>query len=132
MNDRFTELAKIWLEKAKDDFYWARDSFADGYFGNVCFICQQIAEKALKSYLFSEKQTLVRTHHLPVLNAKCKEFDKDFSQLKDAVNTLTNYYTDTRYPDIWDYSRFQDKKLAEEALKFAEQVLNFISERIKL
>lgn len=131
MNDRFTELAKIWLEKAKDDLSWAEDSFADGYFGNVCFICQQITEKALKSYLFSKKQTLVRTHHLPALNTRCKEFDKDFSQLKDAVNTLTNYYTDTRYPDIWDYSRFQDKKLAEEALKFAEQVLNFISERIK-
>lgn len=132
MNDRFTELAKIWLEKAKDDLDWAEDSFADGHFGNVCFICQQIAEKALKSYLFSKKQTLVRTHHLSALNARCKKFDQDFLQLKDAVNTLTNYYTDTRYPDIWDYSRFQDQKLAEEALKFAEQVLNFISERIKL
>lgn len=129
MSDRFTELSKIWLDKSKDDLSWAKDSFNDGHFGSACFVCQQVAEKALKAYLFSKKQTLIRTHHLPSLNAKCKEFDQDFSQLKDAVNTLTNYYTDTRYPDIWDYSRFESKKLAEEAIKLAEQVLNFISER---
>lgn len=62
--DRFEELAKIWLKKAQDDYLWAQDSFKTGHFGAACFICQQIAEKSLKAYLFSKREKLVKTHML--------------------------------------------------------------------
>jgi len=62
---------------------------------------------------------------------RCKEFDQKFSDLDFAVDILTGYYTDTRYPDIWDYSRFNDPKSAKEALKLAEKVVNFVSLRLK-
>lgn len=126
MNDRFDELASAWLTKAEDDLAWAKDTLGDNRFGSVCFLCQQVAEKALKSYLFFRRLKLVRTHNLPLLNEKSKRFDADFSEFDEAVDTLNNYYTDTRYPDIWDYSRFEDKNLAEEALGFAEQIVRFI------
>ena len=52
--------------------------------------------------------------------------------IKDKVKVLNSYYTDTRYPDIWDYDRFNDRKLAKEALKLAKKVLDFIKKKITL
>ena len=46
--DRFEELTMIWLKKAKNDLLWAKDSIRTGHFGAGCFICQQIARKALR------------------------------------------------------------------------------------
>lgn len=63
--------------------------------------------------------------------AKAQDDLAGFSKLHEAVDTLNNYYTDTRYPDIWDYARFEDKKLAEEALRFAEEVLTLVRKKRK-
>lgn len=130
--NRFDELAKIWLEKAENDLDWAKDTLAGKRFGGVCFLCQQAAEKALKAYLFFLKQKLIRTHNLPLLNEKCKKFDQDFSQLDNAVDTLNNYYVDTRYPDIWDYTRFENEKLADEAVEFAELIAETVKSKLKI
>ena len=85
MVSRFDELAKVWFDKAKDDLEWAKKTFQDERFGGVCFLCQQVAEKALKAYLFSKKEKLVRTHGLPTLNESCKKYNKNFAKLDDAV-----------------------------------------------
>lgn len=131
MKDRFKELASIWLNKAQDDFSWAKDTMEDGRFGGVCFLCQQAVEKALKAYLFNQKEKLIRTHNLPMLNEKCKKHDSSFSMLHKAVDILNQYYTDTRYPDIWDCSRFEDKDLAKEALKLTKETVEFIKKKLK-
>ena len=44
---------------------------------------------------------------------------------------LNDYYTDTRYPDIWDYDRFDNKKLAFQALKLAEEILEFVEKQFR-
>ena len=132
MNDRLDELAKVWFEKAENDLDWAKDTLGDNRFGRVCFLCQQAAEKTLKAYLFFQKQKLMRTHNLPLLNEKCKKFDPDFSQLNNAVDTLNNYYVDTRYPDIWDYTRFENEKLAGEAIELAGQIVEMVKNKMKV
>lgn len=129
--DRFDELSEIWIEKAKDDHAWARASFEDGYYGGVCFLGQQVAEKALKAYFFYKREKLVRTHDLERLLEKAETHEKSFSKLRSNCQILNTYYTDTRYPEIWDYTRFENKKLADEALKLAKEVLEFVSERIE-
>lgn len=131
MRDRFRELATLWFKKAGDDLLWAKDTLRVKRFGGVCFLSQQTAEKALKAYLFSKKEKLLKSHNLPLLNERCKKFNPNFSLLDLAVDVLNQYYTDTRYPDIWDYSRFEDEKLAKEALKLAEEILSFVSKKIK-
>lgn len=108
MKSRFQELAEIWIKKASDDFLWAKHGFQGKFYGSACFICQQVAEKALKAYLFSKKEKLIKTHNLIALLRKCKKQDCLFEKLLPACKVLNNYYTDTRYPDIWDYSRFED------------------------
>lgn len=131
MNDRFEELTEIWFKKAQEDLAWVKHDFKGKFYGMVCFGCQQIAEKSLKAYLFSRRQKLIRTHHLERLLEKCLKFNKEFLKIKTNCQILNQYYTDTRYPDIWDYTRFENQKTAQEAMVLAEQVLNFIKEKLK-
>jgi len=130
MPDRFSELTKIWFKTAQEDLLWAKHDLGAKFYSRVCFICQQVGEKALKSYLFSQKETLVRTHDLLKLLKICQKHDSSFLKLKKNCNILTDYYIDTRYPDIWDITRFEDKKLAEEALKLAGEISEFVKRKI--
>jgi len=118
------------VSQAQDDLLWAQETLEHGRYGGACFLSQQAAEKALKAYLFGQKETLLRTHNLPLLNEKCKRFDADFCHLDTAVDALNQYYTDTRYPDIWDYDRFDDRGLAEEAVVLAQRVIELIERKL--
>lgn len=128
--NRPRELAEIWLEKAKDDLLWAKDTFEDKRFSGVCFLTQQAVEKTLKAYLFSQRQSLIRTHNLERLLERCSLFDKDFLSVRRHCQILNTYYTDTRYPDIWDMSRFEDEVLASEALDLAYEVIQFVEKKL--
>ena len=88
MKDRFEELADLWFRKGQDDLLWAKETLEHGRYGGACFLSQQAAEKGLKAYLFSQKETLLRTHNLPLLNEKCKRFDAEFGDLDLAVDAL--------------------------------------------
>lgn len=124
------ETALLWLTKANDDLLWAQDSLESKHFAGVCFLSQQIAEKALKAYLFFKGEKLLRTHDLFRLLKRCKGYEADFEKFVSAVTTLNAYYIDTRYPDIWDMTRFEDKKLASQALSLTEELIEFIEEKL--
>lgn len=128
--DKFDELSEKWFLKAKEDLLWARASYKDGFYDSACFVTQQVAEKSLKAYLFSKKQTLIRTHFLPRLLKNCLRFDKEFENLKTPSEVLNLYYTEARYPDDVDTSSFNTKEKAEEAINFAQKILEFIEKRI--
>ena len=89
--------------------------------------CQQAVEKALKAYLFSHHVELIRTHILPRLLVRCVDFDQDFKQVEAACDLLTDYYIDTRYPEI---GVSYNAELAEEAIGLAGRVLGFVEERM--
>jgi HEPN domain-containing protein len=123
----FEELAAIWFEKAMDDLQCARHDLDGQFYTQVCFGCQQAVEKALKAYLFSRHVELIRTHILPRLLMRCVDFDQDFRQMEAACDLLTDYYIDTRYPEIGvSYT----EELAQEAIELAGQVLGFVEERL--
>lgn len=53
MADNYRNLADEWFEKARADVDFARIGFKETeHYGQVCFLCQQAAEKYLKG-LFS-------------------------------------------------------------------------------
>lgn len=130
MSDKFDELAKTWLATAQEDIHWAKVSLESKFYSRVCFVAQQAAEKALKAYLFSKKVKLVRTHDLLKLLKICQKHDLSFSKLKDACNILTDYYIDTRYPDIWDITKYESEKLAEEAFELSSEIVAFVQAKI--
>jgi HEPN domain-containing protein len=126
----YDELARTWLLLASNDYRLAEIAVAEGLYPQACFLCQQVAEKALKAYLFARRQPLVRSHVLPRLRYLAEQLDPAFDQLDEACDTLTEYYIDTRYPDAAaDLASF-DAMAAEEALQLSELVLSFIRQRV--
>ncbi|MCG2689772.1 HEPN domain-containing protein [Candidatus Parcubacteria bacterium] len=129
-NPENQKIALLWLKKAKEDLLWAKASQEDKFFAGCCFVCQQATEKALKAFLFSKNQILLKTHSLPRLLKECLKFDKQFNTLKDGCEILTLYYTESRYPSDADTSEFDTKESAIEALILTKDILNFIEIKI--
>ena len=127
---RYEELAREWLKVAANDLAYAKLGAREGFHAQACFVCQQVAEKSLKAYLFAQHQKLVRVHILPQLLDESKSFDPDFVQLQVASDVLTNYYTSTRYPDALFDPTAYDETVSSEAIQLAGDVLTFVLARV--
>ncbi len=92
-----------WIQKAEADFSNARilsrqrKTFLPD---NICWSCQQSAEKYLKAYLVRHKLDYPRRHDLVQLRNLCADADPDFGLIADAVATLDQFGTDIRYPGV--------------------------------
>ena len=128
---------KLWLEKAKDDVLWAKSSFKDGFYSPVCFVAQQIAEKALKAIVFSLQKDFTpaeikerRTHNLKNL---LKIINKDVN-VPEKINklciNLDRFYLPTRYPDVPDPVGTYTKDIAKKAIENSEVVVEFVEKKI--
>ena len=84
-----------WLKQAKGDLKFATAALRDQFFAQICFICQQASEKALKSILYSKGARVVLSHSLHKL---CMELKIDGGLLQ-AARVLDQYYLTARYPD---------------------------------
>lgn len=108
-----------WLKQAENDLAWARDSCKDGHWAQVCFACQQIAEKALKAIALSRGALEIRSHSL-VKIAEALGIDGDIERMGRRLDV---YYISSRFPDAFSegapYEYF-DRDQAEEALRFAQ------------
>lgn len=127
---KFREITLIWLQSAADDLRWAKASFEDRFYAKTCFVCQQVAEKVLKAYLFSQHQKLIKTHKLGLLLRECQKFNRSFEDILNACKVLTHYYTEIRYPDDIYFGEFDTKENAEEAIKLAQEVLDFVRKKL--
>ena len=119
-----------WLSQAEDDLKWAKHDFSGGFYSQVCFIAQQIAEKALKAYLLSQEKTVKKTHNLPTLLEQCQKHHRNFSQFIKPGGLLDTYYTETRYPSLGPKGEYS-KEEAEEALVLAKKILQFVKKELK-
>ena len=122
-------IANEWFEIAKQDLASAN------YLQNmqpipleiICYHCQQTAEKYLKGFLALNGDEIKRTHDLVLLNTLCQKIDKDFHQIAEDCFLLTDYGVNIRYP----YPLELNEKDANLALENAENIKNFIEEKIK-
>lgn len=62
---------------------------------------------------------------------ECVRFDKEFEQLKEDLALLQPYYLSTRYADLGETEKFNDKQLAEEAVGAAERIWKFVKDKIR-
>lgn len=129
---RSIELARNWFEAAQHDLDWARGSFDIKEFAGVCFLAQQIAEKSLKAFLYSQDEELRKIHDLDALLSLAIKHDNNFSKFKEATATLSPYYLKTRYPDIGDITVFDKEELAKEALNWAKEIFDFVKNKLKI
>jgi len=114
MNDEVT----AWIHKAEADYQAARILLRQRKTllpDNICWNCQQSAEKYLKAYLVRHAIDYPRRHDLVQLGNLCADADPDFTLVAGAIATLDQFGTDIRYPGI--SASAQDARQAFDALK---------------
>ena len=118
-----------WLQKAKDDLNWTAANLREKVYYGACFTAHQTVEKALKAFLISKKKSVAKIHDLSALIEQCKEVDSEFFPFVAKIIPLTDYYIETRYPDMGDFMEYSKDK-AESAFEVAKEVLEFVKKRI--
>ena len=90
-----------WVRKAEDDFKVAsqilrrrKDVVPDA----ASFHCQQCVEKYLKARLLEAGIAFARTHDLRRLLTSCAQVEPLWSSYTKALDRMSNYAVDFRYP----------------------------------
>lgn len=119
-----------WLNQARSDLVWGRDSLKSGHYAQTCFVAQQVGEKALKALAFLRGNDIVKSHSLVKIS---HELGIN-GEIKKAANRLDLYYISTRYPDSLPDSgvpsEYFDKEQATEALDMASMIIDKIEKEI--
>ena len=132
---KYSKEAKRWFEQALEDLKSAQILFENERYYLVCFISQQIVEKALKSVIYFNKEDLVLGHSVKKLADWAGTFDKRFTKLGLNVSILDSYYIPTRYPNGLPEgipAEVFNKKSAEDALDLAETTIEIVKSYINL
>ncbi len=112
-------LTTTWIKKAEADFVAAKKLArgSDPLHDQVCFLCQQSAEKYLKALLVELGWPVPRTHNLDeVLNLLLGHYPT-LRSLRRGLIFLSDFAVDTRYP-----GDNASKRQAQAALRWAERV----------
>ncbi len=94
-------LTREWVEKAESDLKVAAQVFRrrkDPVPDAVCFHCQQCLEKYLKARLAEAAIPFPKTHDLLVLVNLCATVEPGWQQFAKAMDAITGYAVDFRYP----------------------------------
>lgn len=65
----------------------------------ACFLSQQVAEKALKAFLYAQGQEIVLGHSVERLCAAAAAYDPAIGEMARQWSLLDGYYIPTRYPN---------------------------------
>jgi HEPN domain-containing protein len=123
-----------WLMQAEADRHGGQLLFDGESYHLACFIAQQVAEKALKAYLYAQGEEIVLGHSVEALARRCAEYDTEFIDLRDEIASLDAYYIPTRYPNGLPESipaRVYTRSAAKETLRMADQALSFVKARLR-
>lgn len=121
---------KLWFKKADDNLKWASDNLVDGNYALVCFLSQQAAELVLKGYLYLKETIPIKTHNLVNLSEVCMRQGLELSEeIIKSLNILTDYYFETRYPDMLDIN-LDNEEVAKAALQSAQKIVEKIKTSI--
>lgn len=121
-----------WVQKAKDDFSFAQDTFSESkHWDYVCWLSHQAVEKYLKAFIIKGSGRLDKkdkTHNLIYLTNLCLKYGLNLSPFESDLRWLSEIYIPARYP-IHPTVRF-NKKDAKEALNKAKEIIEVIKERL--
>lgn len=121
-----------WFEYAERDLGVAQFLFKNYLptpYENICYQCQQAAEKALKAlYLFLQiPGGIPRTHDLSLLMDQMRKRVEIDDLLYDMADELTPYGTASRYPGDLFYEADGTRK----ALQASEMIVAWVKQRIE-
>jgi len=125
--------AADWLRQSERDLEETKHSFKGGYYEWACFLAQQSAEKAVKA--LAEHEKIISWGH--VISRILKEISQIIKfppNLLEKAKILDRYYIPTRYPNGFESGAPMDyytKKDAVEAIKYAEEIIEFSKQYIQ-
>lgn len=128
------EEGRRWLEQAEEDLKWTRHLVREGAYHIACFLAQQVAEKALKAFLYAQGREIVLGHSVERLCHEAAQHDQSFAAQARRWAILDGYYVPTRYPNSLPGSipaRVYTKEAAEEAAQLAGEVVALVKERLR-
>ncbi|MGQ9779766.1 MAG: HEPN domain-containing protein [Bacillota bacterium] len=129
------EEAARWLEQAREDLRWAAHLAEEGGHYLACFLAQQVAEKALKAFLYAQGEEIVLGHSVALLGEKAGAYAPGLRGKVSAWAILDGFYIPTRYPNgLPDGipARVYNEKAAHEAVELAREVVETVEELIGL
>ena len=108
-----------WVKKAEDDKLAAHELAhgPDRLHDQVCFHCQQSAEKYLKALLEEQGLPVPKTHDLEILLSNLATQFPALLKLRRGLSILVDYAVDSRYP-----GNHTTKRQATSALRWAVKV----------
>lgn len=125
-----SEEYKLWFDKAEDNLLWAKGNLEGGFYPLVCFLSQQAVEIALKGFLYSKDFVPPKIHNLVKIFDVCSKSGLELSTAASSgLDILTDYYFESRYPDMLDIN-LDNEKIAKEALESAIQIVKEIKTSI--
>lgn len=129
MSPESSELAQLWIVKARSDLATARLLVTGGekHFDTGTYHCQQSAEKALKAWLTTQEIVFPKTHSLEDLLALCVPSTPAFAGFQTHAEELSPLATAYRYPG--DASE-PDSALANRALALAGEICRFCEQQM--
>src|SRR5712691_3092174 len=94
------KLTREWVRKAEADFRVAAKlaSESESFHDQLCFHCQQAAEKYLKALLEELSLSVVKIHDLEPLLDKLLPHYSSLRSLRRGLKFLTNFAVAIRYP----------------------------------
>ena len=126
--------AQRWITQAQIDLEWAERIASEGGHHIACFLAQQVAEKALKAFLYWCGEEFVIGHSVVKLCKWCAQHDEDFKEKEKKWAFLDTFYIPTRYPNgIPDGipAEVYNEKTAMEAVDAAREVVSFVLSKLK-
>ncbi|MGD0003928.1 MAG: HEPN domain-containing protein [Anaerolineaceae bacterium] len=120
---------KSWIERAEEDYLLAQSAIRrkSPLTYGATFHAQQCIEKYLKALLISRQVDFPRSHDLAALGYLCKQVGIILPIDDDALEFLTAYAVETRYPGT--QSTVEESK---EAIKLARIMRQFIKRTLSL
>ncbi len=119
------ELVEAWVIRAESNLYRAREGRISDriLFEDLCYDCQQAAEKSLKGLLVSLYLEVPRTHNVGILLKVLDNAGITIPKPVILASALTEYAVNTRYPG--DYEHVNEEEY-ESALHMAEEVYSWV------
>ena len=123
-----------WLRQAEIEFDDAKRLREAKRFYLALFLYQQVAEKALKAFLYAKGEEALFSHSIHELLNAATYYDTDFQKIKKAKR-LDDYYIPTRYPNGLPggvpAEYYDDENEAVEAEQVAQGLIELVQGKLR-
>ncbi|GMR04799.1 MAG: HEPN domain-containing protein [Thermodesulfobacteriota bacterium] len=126
--------ADRWLRQAEYDLKVAEWNQQGGFHAPSCFWAQQAAAKALRGFLFLNKEDAMVTRSVADLLDRAITYEEEFKRFVGSSTSLDLYYKSSRFPDALPGgipAEIISEKDSRDALRQATDILSVVEKARK-